>query len=119
MGAPEPVKAAASRKDEGERVCCERTGRTVRRTSCGPSACWVKRSRDVVTRVFCCNRSDLPLDGHASPGGRDYRGFLARVDTLGSIHGGPSAVTEDRQGKARGETSLEREVEFTTSEGID
>jgi len=92
MGAPAPVKAAASRKDDGERVCREGKGRTVRRNSRSPCACWVKRSRDVVTPVFCCNRSDLPLGGHASPGGRGYGDFLARVDTLERIYGGPSEV---------------------------
>jgi len=92
MGAPGPAKAAASRKHDGERVCCERTGRTARRTSCGPSECWAKRSRNVVTQVCCCNRSDLPLGGHASPGGREYGGSLARVDTLRRIFGGPSEV---------------------------
>jgi len=91
MGALGPAKAAAGCKDDGERVCCERTGRTVRRTPCIPCACWAKRSRDVVTPVFCCNRSDLPLGGHE---GREYGGFFARVDTLGRIHGGLSAVNQ-------------------------
>jgi len=35
------------------------------------------------------------------------------------IHSGPSAVTKERQGKARGGTSLEADVEFPTREGID
>jgi len=61
MGAPGPVEAAESRKDDGERVCCERTGRTVRRTTCSACACWAKRSRDVVTAVFCCN--EIPAVG--------------------------------------------------------
>jgi len=92
MGAPGLAKAAAGCKDDGGRVCCERTGRTVRRTPCSPCACWAKRGRDVLTPVCCCNRSDLPLGGHASPGGREYGGFLARIDTLGGIYGGPSEV---------------------------
>jgi len=85
MGTPGQVKAAANCQDDSERVCCERTGRTVRRTPCSPCACRAKRSRDVVTPVFCCNRSDLPLGGHASPGGCEYGDSLARVDTLGHI----------------------------------
>jgi len=69
--------------------------------------------------VFCGNRSDLLLGGHASPGGREDGVFLARVDTMTRIHRGPSAVTKERQGKARGGTSLEADVEFPTREGID
>jgi hypothetical protein len=42
--------------------------------------------------VFCCNRSDLPLDGHALPGEREYGDFLVRFNTLGRIRGSPSAV---------------------------
>ena len=115
-GCPGPVKVAASRKDDDKRVCCERT---VRRSSCSPCACWAKRSRDVVTPVFCCNRSDLPLGGHVSPGDRDYGGFIARVDTLGRIHGGLSAVNQRETSKSARRDPLEAEVELPTREGID
>jgi len=55
----------------------------------------------VVVPVFVV--TEIPAVGWSpSPGSSEYGAFLARVGTLGRIHGGPSAVNQRQTRKSAG-----------------